>query len=346
MSASSGPTRIQAIFNGENFPSASARLPYLSTGGGTVLGAINAEAGLNTDTIRPRASASTNLAVTTTGAVNYAGSRVNFNGGTANAIIHTGNVCTITASSQNVLTINGATQRVGVNQTNPGSALDISGVAMCNQIRASSNITDAQTLSQGMWMGWNHGGATGEGQLVVKSGSGSGGLRIFDSQGDGSSFSTNRVELAFLSRTAGMTIPGPMYAQGLYWKGTATNFSTLGDGSGVINLLIANGTVTNRFPTNPWSGTWFPPYNHAIYRVELVARFQDGAGTYSIEPRINNVAVYPDRIWVPVDSGNRRSICYADTIHILGAHSYNILLYVGNINCIYASLTISLVGMN
>lgn len=100
-----------------------------TVGAGTVTGTLTTVGGLSTDALRPRASASTDLAVTTTGAVNLAGNRINFAGAAVGNLQHTGGTFTLQASGQTLLYGNGSTQRVGVRTSSPAYTLDVSGSA-------------------------------------------------------------------------------------------------------------------------------------------------------------------------------------------------------------------------
>jgi hypothetical protein len=243
----------------------------------------------------------------------------------------------------NLLVANVATQRVGIGVPNPAYALDVNGITGALQVFAKTNIVDSQNLAQGLWLGWNHNGGTGTGQIVNKSGAGGGGVIIFDTSGDGSRFDTNRVEIANIGRTQ-MTVPGPLFARCLTWRATRQNFS-ITDSAGSIQSYLRFGTVDNRFATNPVSGggNWFPPFT-GIYSINFVGRFGDGAGTYGYEPWVNTANIYGHRLFAWSDGSNRRFATWNMTMFMNAALSFDVILFMGSIGCSFLDLSITFLG--
>lgn len=103
---------------------------------------LTATSSVRTDSIQPRVSASTNLAITTTGSINLSGSRINFAGGTAGFLINDGSTTQIGGSGNVVMRVIGATQRVGINNASPASTLDVTGTCA---ISGNMNV-DSGTL--------------------------------------------------------------------------------------------------------------------------------------------------------------------------------------------------------
>jgi hypothetical protein len=82
---------------------------------------------VTTDSITPKTSASTELSVTTTGAVNLSGQRINFNGATTGNFQHTGGTFKIQSIGQDIIVGNGSSQRVGIRTVSPEYTMDVNG---------------------------------------------------------------------------------------------------------------------------------------------------------------------------------------------------------------------------